>query len=253
VRRRYAREEVDAIVKRAAELEASHPTSTMTLGGIEQVAAEVGIPAEHVRQAAHSIRRSRSQNAPAQTNHNRFIGGPTRIVFERVVDGELPDSEFLVVVDEIRRHFHDIGQVSQLGRSFAWTTTRAHSGVRRELEVVVTVRSGTTRIVVQERLANLIGGIFGGIGGGMGGGGLGPLMALMIEGMGVHPGFALGMFLPAWLTLTFATARTSYFYASRKRVKSLEAAADLLADVAQEIIENARVGLPSGPNPRRLK
>ncbi len=56
-RQRYSEGAVLAIVKRATELEASRPTAggSMTIGGIEALAGEVGIAPEIVRQAAHSL------------------------------------------------------------------------------------------------------------------------------------------------------------------------------------------------------
>src|SRR3989441_7007904 len=55
-RRRYSRGEVQEIVKRASELEATTPTAggAMTLGGVEALAAEVGIASRVVRAAAES-------------------------------------------------------------------------------------------------------------------------------------------------------------------------------------------------------
>jgi hypothetical protein len=154
-------------------------------------------------------------------------------VFERVVDGEVPEAEFPVLVDEIRRVLGNVGQVSQLGRSFTWTSARG-SGTRN-LEVVVTIRGGRTRIGLQENLANLIGGIFGGIGGGMGGGGAGPILGLMLDGLRLGPA-SVAFVLPAWLLLTFATARTSYHYAARRRARQLEQLADRLEIVARELV-----------------
>src|SRR5258708_10196877 len=65
--------------------------------------------------------------------------------------------------------------VSQLGRSFSWSSSRGHSS-RGDVEVAVSVRGGRTRIAVQESLGPLAGAVFGGIGGGMGGGGLRPII-----------------------------------------------------------------------------
>src|SRR5713226_2274854 len=56
--RRYSGGEVDQIVKRASELEATTPTvgGAMTIGGVEALAAEVGIKPDLVRQAAQEVR-----------------------------------------------------------------------------------------------------------------------------------------------------------------------------------------------------
>jgi hypothetical protein len=153
------------------------------------------------------------------------------------------------MVDEIRRMMQNVGQVAQLGRSFSWSTIQGRGGVGRNLEVAVTVRTGRTRIIVQENLSNLIGGIWGGIGGGMGGGGMGPMMAFIIEGLNMRgPGIA--MLVPMWLFLTYSTARTSYHYATKSREKSLEELVDRLAALAQELM--AEQGLLPRPEPRRL-
>jgi serine/threonine protein kinase len=236
-RRQYRDDDVQEIVRRAAELEATNPTASgaMTIGGVERLAAEVGIPVDLVRSAARSLDARATPSAPPAEppKRNWLLGAPTRLVFERVVDGEVPDAEFPLLVDEIRRVLRNVGQVSQLGRSFAWTMVRS-GGTTRSVEVVVTVRSGCTRITVQEPLGNLIGGLFGGIGGGMGGGGLGPLLGITIDGMGMS-GAVAGVVIPLWLLTSFATARMFYYYAVRRRSRALTALADRLASLAREL------------------
>ena len=243
VRRRYARAEVDAIVKRAAELEASNASSegAMTIGGIEQVAAEVGIKPELVRSAAASVRARQVSMSTEVNKSNVFAGGPTRVVFDRSVEGELPESEFAVMVDEIRRHFHQVGQVSQLGQSFSWTMVKGSSGTRRELEVVVTVRAGRTRITVQEHFGNLLGGTFGagtGIVIGIGT----PMIAAIFGRMLDLPREAMAGIIPAWFICAYLGLRTMYGYFARRRARSLEAATEYFADFARELIEDVRSG-----------
>jgi serine/threonine protein kinase len=248
-RRRYDDADVREIVRRAAEAEATNPTASgaMTIGGVERLAGEVGIPAELVRGAARSLdARAMPPAPPAEPpKRNRLLGAPTRLLFERVVDGEVPDAEYPLLVDEIRRVLRNVGQVSQLGRSFAWTMVRAGGGTR-SVEVVVTVRGGCTRITVQEPLGNLIGGIFGGIGGGMGGGGLGPILGVTLDALQLGGG-AVAVLIPLWLMTTFATARTSYYYAVRRRSRALEELADRLEALARELAVPAP-GLPSDPS-----
>jgi len=152
-----------------------------------------------------------------------------------------------VLVDEIRRVIGNVGQVSQLGRSFTWSTVRG-SGTRN-LEVVVTVRGGRTRISMQENLSNLIGGIFGGIGGGMGGGGMGPIIGIMLDGLGLGGG-AVGVIMPLWLLTTFATARTVYHYSWRRRERQLLRLADRLEIVARELVVPVAPGLGNPAAPR---
>jgi hypothetical protein len=235
-RRRYSDGEVRDIVKRATEIEATAPTAggTMTIGGVEALAAEVGIKPDIVRAAADAVvpaRRHAPSEAPA---HNPWIGGPTTLVFERTVEGELPEAEFPAVVDEIRRLMRKVGLVSQLGRSFSWVASRPVDSGRRDLEISVAVRNGRTRITVQESLSSLVGGIFGGIGGGMGGGGMGPIMGITVGALNAP--VALIAIVPAWLAITYATARFSYRATVRRRAAELERAADRLADAVQELV-----------------
>jgi hypothetical protein len=236
VRRRYSNGEVREIVKRASELEASTPTAggAMTIGGVEALAAEVGIAPDVVRAAVQSVA---TPGAPVAVGtapkRNRWLGGPTSLTFERVVEGELPDTEWQVLVDEIRRSLRNVGQVSQFGRSFSWVATRRGSA-QRDLEVSVSVRGGRTRITIQENLGALIGGIFGGIGGGMGGGAMGPILVTVVGALNIPS--ALALILPLWLATVFATARTAYHYSTQKRVRELTGVADRLAALVAELV-----------------
>ena len=243
-RRKYRPDEIEAIVNKAAELEVANPTmsGSLTIGGVEEIARDVGIAPELVRKAERSLSRTHSRETSLEPpKPNFFIGGPTRIMFERTVEGELDERDYTEMVDEIRRHLKEVGQVSQLGRSFTWTLNKGQSGLRN-IEIVISVRPGKTRILVQENLNHLIGAIFGGIGGGMGGGGLGPMMGVMFGALGL-PGVAAAFLVPAWLTIVYLTARTSYFYAVNRREKSLREIADRLAGLATELIDE---------QPRRL-
>jgi serine/threonine protein kinase len=237
-RRKYNPNEIEAIVNRAAEIEATNPTSSgsMTIGGVEQIARDVGIDTRHVRSAvaALSHRGSVRESSMQQPKRNLLIGAPTRLLFERVVDGEVDEADYPVLVEEMRSVIGEVGQVSQLGRSFSWTLSKGQSGLRN-IEVAVTVRSGCTRIVIQESLGNLIGGIFGGLGGGLGGGGMGPIMGGLIGGGVVAPP-ALVVILPAWFLTVYGIARTSYYYAVERRKRTLLRLVDNLAALARELI-----------------
>jgi hypothetical protein len=236
LRRRYREDEVKEIVKRASELEASNPTQSgaMTIGGIESLAAEVGIEPAVVRSAAKSLEKRSSQAPTAPAQVNRILGAPSTLMFERIVEGELPPSEFPTLVEEIRRELQHVGQVSQLGWSFAWTMTRS-GNMRRDLEVAVTVRGGQTRIVVRENLGPLIGAIFGGIGGGVGGGGMGPIAGIGLGVLGLPPE-AIVAIIPIWLSTVYGIARTVYRRQVTKREKSFSDLADRLAELTEQLI-----------------
>jgi tRNA A-37 threonylcarbamoyl transferase component Bud32 len=237
-RKKYRPEEIEAIVGRAAEIEASNPTMSgaMTIGGVEQVARDVGIEPRHVRSALASLspRRQTREGALEQPKSNILAGGPTRLMFERIVDGELQDADYPLLVEEIRIVLKEVGAVSQLGRSFTWTLNKGSSGTR-SVEVAVSVRHGRTRILVQENLGNLLGAVYGGIGGGLGGGGMGPLMGILFGGK-ILAASAIGVVLPAWFILVYGVARTSYHYSVKRRMKTLGGLADKLAELSRELI-----------------
>lgn len=203
------------------------------------MAGEVGVAPALVRAAADSLRTRTPIGGPAgpANQPNPWISGPTRLFFERTMEGELPDTEYETVVDEIRQVLQDAGQVSQFGRSFTWAAVRAgaNSGVRRNLEITVSIRSGRTRITVQENLANVIGGVFGGIGGGMGGGGMGPILGVL--GGALHLGPVTVVFVPIWLGITYATARYVYRRMTGKRAAELQRLVDRLATLVEELVD----------------
>jgi protein kinase-like protein len=236
-RRRYSKGEVEEIVKRASEIEATNPTAggAMTIGGVEALAEEVGIAPELVRAAARDVAAPAPRPAGALESNrpNPWIGGPTTLLFERVVEGELPDSEWPVLVDEMRRVMRNVGQVSQFGRSFSWVAMRRGAS-QRDLEIAISVRGGETRITIQENLGPLMGGVFGGIGGGMGGGGMGPIMGIFAGAL--HLGPVAVMLVPVWLSLTYATARTVYHRSTNRRARDLKGLADRLAQLAGDLL-----------------
>jgi len=210
----------------------------MTIGGVEALAAEVGIARDVVQAAARSLTPAGTVASGESPRSNRWLGGPTTLLFERVVDGEVPDSEWPGMVDEIRRALNNVGQVSQFGRSFSWVAARRGAS-QRDLEVAVSVRGGRTYIAIRENLGSLIGGIFGGIGGGMGGGGFGPIIAVVAS---LHvTGAAFGAVVPLWLLTSFMTARTFYYYSARRRVRDLQRLADRLATLARELVPAPQV------------
>ncbi len=239
-RRRYRPEEIDEIVKRASELEVTAPTSgSMTIGGVEAIADEVGIPREHVRSAAAALSPGRSGTpAPIEPPvYNRFYGGPTRLLYERIVEGELAEADFPMVVEEIRRGMENLGHVSQLGKSFTWTMARGPAQ-RRDVEVAVTVRGGRTRITLHENLERLVSSMYLGLGGGLGGGGVAPLLALGVEGFHLGP-LGLALLVPAWLLMVLSAARASYHRSSTKRQRRFERLADRLETLVTELVDGA--------------
>lgn len=244
-RRKYGEDEVQEIMRRATEMEATNPTGAMTIGGVEAIAAEVGLAPEMVRSAAKSLtqtpRRDIVDTDPRKWS--KLIGAPSAIVFERTVDGELPESMFPDVVDEVRRIMQHVGQVSQLGKSFSWTMTRT-VGRQRDVEVMVSVRGGVTRLLVRENMGPSIGATFGGIMGGLGGGMLGPIIGITVGGLGLAPIFITGI-VPLWVATAYGAARTVYKKNFQRKENLFEQLIDRLEEVTRELIESSR--------PRRVR
>ena len=106
--RRFDDEEVSLILRRAAELQEAQPgaeSSGMTLADLEEVAREAGLDPSLVRRAAAEVGDAGGAGSPAAplTGGSRFLGAPTVLRAERIVDGELPVAEFEALLDEIRR------------------------------------------------------------------------------------------------------------------------------------------------------
>jgi hypothetical protein len=253
--RKFNDEEVALIIKRAAELQqteqaAGEPSSALTLSDVEQIAKEAGIDPLLIRRAALSLDSPSTVSRPSI-----WAGAPTRLVFERVVDGEVSPELFETLVDEIRRSLGDNGVPSVLGRSLAWTSSFRGGrprGVGRQIDVNIVPRGGVTSIRVEEELRNLAGGLFGGLVGGGGGGSTGISIGVGMEVF--HSAAAAGLI---WVTVAasfYALARTLFVRQSAKRERELaslierleeEVAASIAAKPAQ-VGASASRSLPAG-------
>ncbi len=108
---------------------------------------------------------------------NVFLGTATRIVVEATIDGEMPERDYDLVLDLIRREIGEVGQIGSVGRTFSWSV----SNQNRKLQISVMPRGGKTTVRIDEQLGNIAGGVFGGIMGG-GGGGMGGAVMGVIAG-----------------------------------------------------------------------
>jgi tRNA A-37 threonylcarbamoyl transferase component Bud32 len=225
-RPRFSDGQVKAIVARAAEIEAAAPTASgaLSLGGIQQLAADVGIRPEHVAAAAREVTRPPAAPSPWW----RLAGAPTRLVQERVVPGEIAEADYPAVVDEIRAAVGTVGMVSTLGRSLAWNSLGVQGGVGRLVQVTVTPRHGETRIQVEENLTPVAGGLFGGIMAGGAGPGVPGAVALGVEVL--HSAAAAALLAAGVVLGAFSLARTLFRRTERRRRAQL---ADLLDRVTE--------------------
>ena len=222
-------------------------TSGYELGDVRDAAKAVGIGDKYVDRALAERRVAPLPSEASRATSDRknpFLGDSTTITFEAVVDGEMPERDFDLLVDIIRRALGDVGTVSAVGRSLSWSAPAA-SGRRTHISVLV--RDGTTSIYVSERLKELAGGLFGGIMGGAGGGMIGPSIALGVEVIG-SPLAAVGVFLVS-LGTTYTIARKIFTYIAGKRRNILRELTERLAEQARKSIAKS---LPAGREARRL-
>lgn len=245
--RKFNDEEVALIIKRAAELQQTQqaeldPSNTMTLAEVEQIAREAGIDPKLIRQAAHGLERPAEAARPSP-----WIGAPTRLSFERVVDGEVPVDDFEPIINEIRRTFGDNGIPSVLGKTLAWTSS--YQGGRRRnngriISVNVVSRSGATTVRVEEEMLTTAGRLFGALVGGGGGGTTGVSIGI---GMGVFHSAPVAAAL--WFAVAggfYTLARTIYRRIIGKRETQLR---ELAGRLEQQITESiaSRSPMPADP------
>ncbi len=227
--------QVREILKRAAELQTEQPTQegALSIGAVEQVAAEVGIPPQHVRQAMSELEPASGALTERKVGHDRLL-------VDRAVDGEVPVSAYMAMVEEIEKTLGIDGHVSTLGNTLTWSPTYS-AGDDRKLTVSVSHDAGMTRIRLEERV-----GLEGWLKVSPGwGAALGGLMGAAFGAVsGLPPGLviaAAGVFAVAF---GIVTADSKVRASSGGRREQLEKLADRLAALAGRAV---RPGLAPGP------
>lgn len=248
---RFSDQEVRQLLTRAAELQAqaTEPRDPdLTIGAVEQIAAQVGIPPAHVREAAREIDKtpdSDSADVPAPTGPAPRkdlgrLGGDwrrlreqwNRLAAQEVVDGEVPEAVFPLMVTEIQRSLGTVGHSSVVGGSLTWSPVPQGEDTRKVI-IQVAAEDGATRIRIQEelgifgvrKLALAVGGFFGAAFGGtlaqafaMGEPGT-PLFVLIFAGAGV-----------------LAAVRSVVAVDANERAPALEELAGTLADLGRRAL-----------------
>ena len=155
-------------------------------------------------------------------------GAPMELRFEAKVPGEASGRDYDLLVEVIRRQLGDVGVVSTVGRSLAWTSTN----VKRRVGVTVAPRGGFTTIRVEERMGPLAGQYFGGIvgggGGGFGGGSMGVVLAAT-HSVAIMAATVLGI-----VASCYGLARTLFTRAVRSRGEELRELTTRLAEAVAE-------------------
>jgi len=165
---KLAPDTVQEVLERALEIEFEQGASSgadarqqaLSIGTIEQVAAEAGIAPDHVRAAiqqagpaAGSLSGPFRPGAIATATGTAVDRKAERISAQRLVDGEIPASEHEVLAAEIQRALGQAGHVTSLGRSLTWTSTSQSAGDPRVL-VTITAEGGRSHILVEQSQGN---------------------------------------------------------------------------------------------------
>lgn len=157
--RRWGQDEVSLILRRAMELQDEEQRSGpqalarredgASLAELEQMANEVGVDAALVRRAVAEL-----ETRPRPVPISPWTGGPSRIVLERVLPGEVSPDAIESLLPIIQGAVTGAGQGSMVGRTFTWNLLSGgrESGAPPRLSINVIPRAGRTTIRVEERL-----------------------------------------------------------------------------------------------------
>ncbi len=144
--------QVREILNKAAELEAQQPTEgALSVGAVEQAAAEVGIAPQRVREAVVELERPHAASdleVPEPSPPTRFH--KEKLLLDRYVPGAVAASQHEVLVEEIQSTLGIVGHVSTVGNSLTWSPA-APGAESRKIVITMTSQSDVTHIHVEER------------------------------------------------------------------------------------------------------
>lgn len=225
VERLYSDKEAALLLRRAAELQKVRegiPAARdrgLSLSELEAAAAEAGIPADCLREAARDLEAARA--AASNAFKRVFFGAPLASRKEAVLPREVSADE----LDDLLSRLEDVTGLDGNGTArrgrLSWKADSADSQRRgSRLKIEVEAADGATRIVVSEDLKTLAGGLFGGLMGGLGG----SAGANGVVQIGVHSGHwllgaAVGL---AGVAASWLMARAFFLRASRKSAERVE-------------------------------
>jgi len=240
--RQFGEDEVAEILRRTSQLEQKKKLErpTLTQSEIETLAQESGLDPAMVKRAIEQMERDRGSKSFA----SRFVGGPTRHVFERELDGEITTEHHEQLAEAIRRVASERGltsHVSTVGRSLTWT---ANNNQRNGIPLQLTVfpRDGKTILRLEFSTGQVAGGLFGGLMGGLGGG-LGTNLLWILPVTGHLPWYTgvaafAGVFGGAW-----GLARLIY----GAIVNSSRRQAELMMDTLERAVSSLSLRAARGP------
>jgi hypothetical protein len=165
--KQFARDEVQLIVRRAAELQQRSSSDERipagaSLAEIEALADRAGIDRAHVRAAAMELHR------PTKASLGQLaLGAPSRLRLSRVVPRAIAKGAIEQLMLDIQREMKDNGIVGLVGNTLTWSSS-GQRPVRRS--ITVSAGDDCTTLTLEIQAGPVAGGLFGGIGGGVGGG-----------------------------------------------------------------------------------
>ncbi len=148
--RSYNEKEIGGLIQRATELHertTGAPERSLSLEEIQHIAAELGLPPEHVQTAALELEDRLNSDKTFS-----LWGGPFVIDQARVVGGTMTEEQWEHIVLELRRFTGRTGQVSEVGRAREWKHALGESddGISFT-RTQVTMRPGEGQTSVQIR------------------------------------------------------------------------------------------------------
>jgi len=230
---RYSDDEIREIVGRAARIQAVRPTEEgfLSIGGVERLAAEVGIPPEDVRRALAELQleadrvpvlQGAAMPPPSTLPLTDVRVAP--IVVERMVEAELEADRVPVLVEEIEARLGR-GEASVRDRALTWTTT-AETG--QKTEITVAPRGGVTVIRMRAQIEKMTGLVLGGVAGAMIGGFVGLLLGGVVGGG--NPSVTSFWGFVGTIAGSFGLSQALVVTGKSQRERDLRALAERLAD-----------------------
>ncbi len=178
-----------------------------------------------------------------------FLGAPSVLVAERVLEGEVLPEDLGHLVEEARVTFRAVGHTVHTERAVIWTARRPKDTEKEfdlgdifnsddevaDVLMRVGARRGQTHVRVEQRLGGAAGGIFGGVMGGGGGGGLGVVFGVGLGALGLPVALVFAGAV-TWVGGTYFLARAIYRAVVQSKQHRLESLADRLVEQCEEAL-----------------
>jgi hypothetical protein len=230
-------DKVRDVLDRAAELDAEHAAhdEALSMGGVERVAAEVGISPERVREAAREV-------ATPHTGIVRggYLGVTGNIELERLVAGRVSRPQYGAMVEGIRQAVGEAGRINETFDESLFWEGRLVTASRRRVQVTVSPVGAESRIRITERIgedlsASIASGVVGSLFVVLSG------IALVVDG-----NVGLSAVLATIAVGQYTAVRALYHRYVKRRFRSLSA---LMQRLVQQATGSGARALPEGDHP----